>query len=142
MAKLTPKENYLRLGRGETPEYVPAFMHYKDHGPTVAHGGAFIMGVGQGEVRTGWEQPHSEWDDIWGAHYTWEKGMNAGPKPGAFILEDVTKWEGLCSRAMSSWITGHSAFASPAGNLKPSTLTVKTGTRWLRIPINHICGCP
>jgi hypothetical protein len=94
MAKLTPKENYLRLGRGEIPEYVPAFMPYKDHGPTVAHGGAFIMGIGQGELKTGWEQPHGEWDDIWGAHYIWEQIMNAGlPKPGAFILDDITKWE-------------------------------------------------
>jgi hypothetical protein len=94
MAKLTPKENYLRVGRGEIPEYVPGFMPYKDHGASTAHGGAFIMGVGQARLQTGWQQPHGEWQDIWGANYIFENGMNAGlPKPGAFILDDVTKWE-------------------------------------------------
>ena len=30
MAKITPKENYLRLGRGEDPAYVPRFTMMGD----------------------------------------------------------------------------------------------------------------
>jgi hypothetical protein len=94
MATLTAKENYLRLGRREIPEWVPTFMPYKDHGPATAAGGAFIMGIGQGELKPGWTQPHGDWKDLWGANYTWEEGTLAGlPKPNAFILEDPSQWE-------------------------------------------------
>ncbi|MDR2517563.1 MAG: veratrol--corrinoid protein metyltransferase [Spirochaetaceae bacterium] len=94
MAALTPKENYLRVGRGEIPEWVPAFMPYKDHGPATAVAGPFVITSGQAEMITGWQQPHGDWKDMWGANYTFEAGMNAGlPKPNAFILDDVSKWE-------------------------------------------------
>jgi hypothetical protein len=94
MAILTPKENYLKVGNHEIPEWVPTMMPYKDHGPATASAGLFAMGIGQGEFKTGWTQPHGEWKDFWGASYIWEEGVIAGlPKPNAFILSDVTKWD-------------------------------------------------
>jgi hypothetical protein len=96
MAKLTAKENYLRVGRGEIPEWVPTFMPYRDHGVSTMAAGPFQITSGQAEMIAGWQQPHGDWKDLWGANYTFEAGMNAGlPKPNAFILDDVTKWQSV-----------------------------------------------
>jgi hypothetical protein len=94
MAKLTAKENYLRVGSGQIPEWVPGFMPYKDHGASSMAAGPFTITSGQAEMISGWTQPHGDWKDLWGANYTWEEGMRAGlPKPNAFILDDISNWE-------------------------------------------------
>jgi len=93
MATLTPKENYLRIGRHEIPEWIPTMMPYKDHGAATKGAGLFAMGIGQGEYRTGWTQPKGEWKDFWGASYIWEEGVIAGlPKPNTWVIHDITKW--------------------------------------------------
>lgn len=97
MAKLTPKENYLRVGRGEIPEWVPGgamSMPYKDHGISAIMAGPFQILIGQSEMITGWTQPQGDWQDMWGANFTWEPRTRAGlPKPNAFILDDISNWE-------------------------------------------------
>ncbi|MCL1803531.1 MAG: hypothetical protein FWG30_07820 [Eubacteriaceae bacterium] len=99
MTLLTPKENHLRIGRHEIPEWVPTMMPYKDHGRATQPAGIFAMGVGQGEFVTGWRQPQGEWKDFWGASYIWEEGVIAGlPKPNAFLIDDITKWSSFITR--------------------------------------------
>jgi hypothetical protein len=96
MATLTPKENYLRIGRGEIPEWVPGgtmSMPYKDHGAGTMMAGPFSILIGQTEAIAGWTQPHGDWKDMWGANMTWEPGTGMGlPKPNAFILDDISNW--------------------------------------------------
>jgi hypothetical protein len=94
MSVLTAKENYLRVGRGQIPEWVPGFMPYKDHGPATIPAGPFNITSGQAEMVSGWTQPHGDWKDLWGANYTWEPLTNAGlPKPNAAILHDISDWQ-------------------------------------------------
>jgi hypothetical protein len=93
--KLSPKENYLRLGRGEMPEYVPNFtmggMWPPSGTPTkfppvlAAFPPIFPMGGGPGVT---------EWKDMWGVPYVSnaETNFQGLPKPGEFILKDITKW--------------------------------------------------
>jgi hypothetical protein len=95
MAKLSPKENYLRLARGETPEYVPNFTMGGIWPPSgtptpyppvlLAAPPIFPMGGGPGVL---------EYKDMWGVPYVAnaETNFQALPKPNEFILKDITKW--------------------------------------------------
>jgi len=88
MAKITPKENFLRLGRGEMPAYVPFFTMMgneylgeaccKMMGPRVFKANNFENG--------GY--------DMWGVRYVADENTGATlPEPNNFILPDVTEWE-------------------------------------------------
>ena len=93
MAKLTPKENFLRLAKGEIPESVPLwsmgrpgfngesmyltvgpFIFPRGGGPDVKPGDKFIDAFGIGRVANA------------------ETGFQYLPEPGNFILKDITKW--------------------------------------------------
>ena len=83
---LTEKENYLRAIKGEVPEWVPRNMYASPgHAPATAWIAPGILN----ERRT----PTGGFD-IWGVEYvtTKETGYMALPKPGEFILDDITKW--------------------------------------------------
>ncbi|MCL1803052.1 MAG: veratrol--corrinoid protein metyltransferase [Eubacteriaceae bacterium] len=96
MAKLSLKENYLRLSRGEMPDYVPTWrlgMRIRTSPawnvtPSILPG---MMGPPPSEDGS----PRVEWTDAWGITRTAveEVGMAGLPKPGHFILDDVTKWD-------------------------------------------------
>jgi hypothetical protein len=101
MATLTPKENFRRLGYGDQmPEWVPSWsmgMAFPGSPAIMAGPMKFTMPVlGEGE-----EMPNmmggqaGEWKDLWGVPYVSnaETGYAGLPKPGAFILDDVTKWD-------------------------------------------------
>jgi len=99
MAKFTisPKENYLRLGRGEMPEWVPNPMMMGGDGPTVGVGpGELFRSEGQGGFMwQGEGDPPTEWLDIWGTPYiaNFETGWQGLARPYDFILDDINNWE-------------------------------------------------
>lgn len=86
---LTPKENYLKVLNGETPEWVPSYsmMPVADDvrkTPSVLLEPSILM-------------PHRENNgglDIWGVNYVGcdEAAGALLPEPNNFILEDITKW--------------------------------------------------
>ncbi|KPU45580.1 methylcobalamin:coenzyme M methyltransferase [Oxobacter pfennigii] len=89
-SKLTPKENYMRILKGEMPEYVPVFTMgnppWKGE-PVYKNVGPFIFGM------PAMTPPEGRYD-IWGVHYVAneETGYGGIPEPNNFILEDITKW--------------------------------------------------
>jgi hypothetical protein len=93
---LTPKENYLRVGYGKEPEWITSWsMGMPGPGspatmvmPSIM-GSPFPGGGGPGA------EPPKEWVDQWGVPYVAneETGFAGLPKPGAFILKDITEWE-------------------------------------------------
>jgi len=97
MAKLSAKENYLRLARGEMPDYVPNWTMGMNAPGSPA---AMVMPSVLGPPMMG-PQPNedgtipTEWTSEWGITYVSVPEVgNAGlPKPNHFILEDVTKWD-------------------------------------------------
>lgn len=86
---LTEKENYLMTLRGECPEWVPVYTFGAM--PGAAHAPANVMVepliVSEFRVNGGGK-------DVWGVEYvpTYETGNALLPKPGDFILTDITKW--------------------------------------------------
>ena len=95
MAHLTPKENLLRLMAGEIPEWIPSYSYYgpipgvDEDPPNMSVINSTLMGdmfakraAGQG------------FTDIWGVPYESVEAVGgfALPKPGHFILDDITKW--------------------------------------------------
>lgn len=82
---LTPKENFLRVARGEMPEYVPV-LTFGIGEPLMTMADPMIIGDFRGPQ--GGKDP-------WGVTFVTneETGYAAIPKPNDFILTDVTKWE-------------------------------------------------
>lgn len=82
---LTPKENYLRTLRGETPEYIPAGFLIPSIMPVFdelltpnnlleTHGEPYVTSLGITYVATP------------------ELNYGAMPKPGSIVIDDITKW--------------------------------------------------
>jgi len=95
MAKITPKENFLKLAGGGRPEYVPFFnMMGEDYLGEAAlkRAGPAIFGDTFNPNGTG--------TDMWGVPYVATKETaNAGlPEPGNFILKDITKWRDVIKK--------------------------------------------
>ena len=83
---LTEKENLLMALRGEVPEWVPRNMYPSPgHPPASAGAGPSFLNA----RRT----PQGGFD-IWGVEFvtTKDTGGMAIPKPGRFILDDITNW--------------------------------------------------
>ena len=76
---LTVKENYMRVMRGEVPEYVPRFN--------------FAWGM-RPSALSGNRNPDGSGTDMFGVEWTTEGSGIAGaiPKPGAFLLDDIRRW--------------------------------------------------
>ena len=78
---LTEKENFIRVLRGETPEYIPTFgLNY----------GVFYRPSCFSEGRN----PDNSGVDLFGVEWVLEGSAIQGaiPKPGVFILDDIRKW--------------------------------------------------
>ena len=90
MPMLSKKENYMRLLRGEMPEYIPATRD-------ASNAAGVRFGPDLGGLMTEWE---GERKDMFGVPYVRELNANNGPipKPGEFILEDITKWRDVIKR--------------------------------------------
>ncbi len=78
---LTPKENYLRMLRGEIPEFVPSYIEPANEmiadellAPVMAPNGPVVT--------------------VYGVEYIGSREINWGalPTPGKVILRDITKW--------------------------------------------------
>ncbi len=88
MAKITPKENYLRLGRGEEPAYVPRFTMMSDE-----YLGEACCKMLFPKVFPSTQMQNGGYD-MWGVRYVADEYTGATlPEPNHFILEDVADWE-------------------------------------------------
>ena len=80
MPTLNTRENFIRMAKRELPEYIPTYNLYW------GLGGPSVFMEGRNPDMTGF--------DYFGVE--WYKGDNptgaALPKPGQFILSDITKW--------------------------------------------------
>lgn len=88
MAKVTPKENYLRLSRGEDPAYIPFFTMMGDEYQGEA---CFKM-----LAPMVFKQNHftDGGYDMWGVRYVADANTGATlPEPNNFMLEDIADWE-------------------------------------------------
>ncbi|MCL2137370.1 MAG: hypothetical protein FWH40_07650 [Coriobacteriia bacterium] len=94
MPTLTPYENYMRMMRGEMPEYVPAMM---DGGGTMGMVWEYNK---DWRPAMGTTTPGEIWYDMFGVPYVSEWNANNGslPAPGQFILEDITKWRDVIKK--------------------------------------------
>jgi hypothetical protein len=96
MAMLSPKENYLRLARGEMPEYVPNFtmggMWPPTGEPTKYH--PVLAAMPPIFPFGGPPAADGSFKDMWGVTYVSnaETGFAGIPKPNDFMLKDIRKW--------------------------------------------------
>ena len=88
---LTEKENYLMCLRGEQPEWVPMYTIVKARESKVPPS-VMVSPYLLTEFRI-----NGGGRDIWGIDYiaTYETGNALIPKPGEFILKDITKWRDI-----------------------------------------------
>ena len=90
MARITPKENFLKLAGGGHPEYVPYFTYLgteleKDIPTKVARADIFVQNP---------PNPDGSTTSIWGVT-TYPNEDTAGsamPAPDVFIMDDIRKW--------------------------------------------------
>ena len=82
---LTPKENYLKVLRGEIPEYIPSFM-YAVYSEAIKEELIAPVSAPNGPVTT-----------VYGVEYVGTKEIMCGamPKPGQILLHDITKWRDI-----------------------------------------------
>ena len=88
MVKVTPKENFMKLIGGGTPEYIPYYAMMGDE----YLGEACCKMLGP----MVWKQNHftDGGYDMWGVRYKADANTGATlPEPGNFILEDIDDWE-------------------------------------------------
>jgi uroporphyrinogen-III decarboxylase len=92
MAKITPKENFLKLAGGGRPEYVPFFTMTG----TEVNPGQIPATKRAGPAIFGDTRPSNPKNgkDMWGVTYVaTEETANASlPEPGNFLIKDITKW--------------------------------------------------
>ena len=112
---MTEKENLLRTLNGQVPEWVPRFGMLQintdnEHPPSSM--GVMLPIIGRKPL------PDGGFVDIFGVEYepTESTGGQSLPKPGDFILDDITKWrdvikvpslEGIDWEAMAKKATEH-----------------------------------
>ena len=101
MAKLTEKENWLKVINGETPDWVPRYGMGRDPFAKTPSA-ATTLGVSwlnMGRTPDGGV-------DLWGVPYitTEETGGMALPKPNEFILDDIRNWRNVIKAPDSSEI--------------------------------------
>ena len=87
--KITPKENYLRLGRGEDCAYIPRFTMMGDE----YLGEAATKGVRANLFPS--TQFMDGGYDMWGVRHVAAPGTNNATMPDVRVItiEDITEWE-------------------------------------------------
>jgi hypothetical protein len=96
--KMTPRELYLAIAHGEQPDRVPiytmGFPGYKEE-PTVKIIGPSVWEEIRLSGNTGGTRT-----DLWGVNYISNAETNFAfiPKPGEFLIEDVTKWRDILKK--------------------------------------------
>ena len=97
-SKLTPKENYLRLVKGEIPEYIPVYTMGSPgyiRAPVTKSIGSSILGPFQRKPLD-----NGKMIDQWGVTSVSNEETNFAflPEPNNFILEDITKWRDVIKK--------------------------------------------
>ncbi len=89
---MTEKENFMKVVRGEVPEWVPRYTFGPN--PYATHPPAAMMIMPS--CLMGNRTPEGG-TDIWGVEFvtTIETGGAALPKPDTFILKDITEWRDI-----------------------------------------------
>jgi hypothetical protein len=79
---LTPKENYLKVLRGEIPDFVPSML-YEPYSAIIIE-----------ELLTPASAPNGPVTTVYGVEYVGSKDINNGamPAPGKILLDDIRKW--------------------------------------------------
>jgi hypothetical protein len=88
----------MRIGYGKEPEWVPNWsmgMGGPNGAETLIMPSIMMGGMGPGPGGAPGAAPPREWVDAWGVPYVAneETGFAGIPKPGSFILKDITEWE-------------------------------------------------
>jgi len=132
----TPKENYLAIAKGIIPDYVPHYtmgMPLRGHPertPTASAGPTQLM-FGNNMPSMGTPATEeTEYANIWGVPYvtTESTGFAGLPKPGAFILDDVTKWDTVIKKPDIDTNVDWEALAQAAlANINRETTAVTSG---------------
>lgn len=110
---LTEKENYLRVVRGELPEWLPR------HRVPGAGGRPATTAVLTPSILKEKRTARGEGFDVWGVEYASnrESGWMALPKPGKFILDDVTKWRDVIKAPDYSGVDWEAMAAKDLANI-------------------------
>ena len=100
---LTPRENYLRVLRGEIPEYLPSFFD------------KFMDPVGDFDMLYPCRTPDGPKYSPWGVKFVGgpENDYGALPEPGNFILKDITKWRDVIKNPDMTGFDWERYFADP-----------------------------
>lgn len=91
-SKLTPKENYLRMVRGECPDWLPLYtMGFPGYR---GESGVRIVGPSLLDETHLSAAPEGVYYDCWGVRYIANTATNFAciPEPNHFLIEDITKW--------------------------------------------------
>ena len=84
-AQLTEKENYMRLMKGEIPEWVPRSLGMR-------------CGVTISALNTRQDPNALEFTDLYGVPMIVEPNSGPIPKPGKYLLTDIRKWRDVIKR--------------------------------------------
>ena len=102
MAKITPKDNFLKLAGGGHPEYVPyyTFMGNEPIPETSSRG------LPTGIFKQGTRNDDGSTTSIWGVtnYPNRETAGSSMPEPNVFILEDIRKWGDVIRKPESDLI--------------------------------------
>jgi hypothetical protein len=92
--KLNPEaENFLKVIKGETPNWVPKWTNLSAREPHLTIP-VNPQGISSSVVPARKPLPDGKFLDMWGVTYVGEDTIsgNMMPEPNNFILEDITKW--------------------------------------------------
>ena len=94
--KMTPKENFLRMQRGQEMEWVPIYTM----GAPLPNGEDVPVAVCLNSPTNGYNMPDSDGMDVWGVHWVRNDAGGPGtmPEPGRFILEDICDWHDIIKK--------------------------------------------
>ena len=87
MATISAKENWLRMYRGEIPEWIPGMD---------SHLG--LTRLSNSALQSFRPPEQLEWKDMFGVPMIMEPNSGPIPAPGEFILTDITKWRDVIKR--------------------------------------------
>lgn len=92
MAKLTPKENFMRLFRHEIPEWVPSYSYFGKHlgvdedPPNMSVRVSAMTPPGTSAEKSVWGVPRTSVEQVGGASL---------PTPNYFIIKDIREWRDI-----------------------------------------------
>jgi hypothetical protein len=122
---MTEKENFLKVIRGEIPEWLPRYGTFPNP-LSGCNASALAAPSFYGERRN----PDGSGFDIWGVEYTPtdSTGGNPLPTPDRFILKDITKWRDVIKAPDISHIDWEKMSAQDLKKINRDEVVVEMGT--------------